>query len=385
MWAKNGNLPNGILNWYQAIDFCNNLSLCGYTDWGLPHVNELESLINANEGPFMWLTTQGFTNVQAGIYWSSTTDAHFMDAAWLVSMHIGDVRRYWKSDYSICVWPVCDGETIHASAQVWKTGQTASYYVGDGGDLERGVPRPSPRFADHGNGTVTDNLTGLMWTKNANLPNVNMTWQQALNYVAGMNAGTYPNFGYTDWRLPNRKELFSLIDHSRYNPALPADHPFTNVQTSGHFSSTSVTCLPDGPRCVGMGDGYVAYVGDKYYDPYYPWPVRGPEPTVITLSSFTATSSDRKVILTWTTASEIDNAGFNLYRSVSEGGDYLKINSSLIQAKGSPTQGASYQYVDETVKNRKTYYYKLEDIDLNGTSTMHGPVSVEVKRFGVRD
>jgi hypothetical protein len=47
----------------------------------------------------------------------------------------------------------------------------------------------------------------------------------------------------------------------------------------------------------------------------------------------------------------------------------------LIQAEGSPTQGATYQFVDESGQNRKTYYYKLEDIDLNGTSTMHGPVS----------
>ena len=99
------------------------------------------------------------------------------------------------------------------------------------------------------------------------------------------------------------------------------------------------------------------------------------EATLIQLSSFTATLSDRKIILAWTTASEIDNAGFNLYRAESEDGEYVKINSTLIPAQGSPTQGASYQFVDENVRNRTTYYYKLEDIDLNGTSTMHGPVS----------
>jgi hypothetical protein len=81
------------------------------------------------------------------------------------------------------------------------------------------------------------------------------------------------------------------------------------------------------------------------------------------------------VIIQWTTESEIDNAEFNLYRSKSEDGDYTKINTSLIPPQGSSTQGASYEYVDKDVKNRKTYYYKLEDIDLNGTSTMHGPVS----------
>ena len=98
-------------------------------------------------------------------------------------------------------------------------------------------------------------------------------------------------------------------------------------------------------------------------------------PTIIELSSFTATPKAGKVILQWNTESETDNAGFNLYRSETETGEYTKINTSLISAKGSATQAASYEYVDTVLKNRKTYYYKLEDIDLNGNSTMHGPVS----------
>jgi hypothetical protein len=99
------------------------------------------------------------------------------------------------------------------------------------------------------------------------------------------------------------------------------------------------------------------------------------EITVIKLSSFTASATYRKIILSWTTESEIDNAGFNIYRSESKDGEYIKINASLIPAKGSSTQGASYEFIDTNVQNRKTYYYKLEDIDLSGTSTMHGPVS----------
>ena len=98
-------------------------------------------------------------------------------------------------------------------------------------------------------------------------------------------------------------------------------------------------------------------------------------PTVIELSSFSVSPKSGAIILRWSTESEIDNAGFNLYRANSENGDYLKINTSLISAKGSSTQGASYEFTDTEVQNRKTYYYKLEDIDLNGKSTMHGPVS----------
>ncbi|MCX5885280.1 MAG: DUF1566 domain-containing protein [Proteobacteria bacterium] len=158
-------------------------------------------------------------------------------------------------------------------APIWETGQKASYYSGDDGDLERGVAWPVPRFADHGNGTATDNLTGLMWTKNANLPNGYMNWQQALNYVAGMNAGTYPNYGYHDWRLPNLKEIHSLTDFSQYSPALPAGHPFTNVQAGYYWSSTSYASNPGYAWIVSMCFGYVHNSNKSGYY-YYVWPVR---------------------------------------------------------------------------------------------------------------
>jgi hypothetical protein len=98
-------------------------------------------------------------------------------------------------------------------------------------------------------------------------------------------------------------------------------------------------------------------------------------PTVIELSSFTAIPKAGEVILKWSAETETDNAGFNLYRAESENGNYSKLNTSLIPSKGSATQGASYEFTDNNVQNRKTYYYKLEDIDLNGTATLHGPVS----------
>jgi len=100
------------------------------------------------------------------------------------------------------------------------------------------------------------------------------------------------------------------------------------------------------------------------------------EPTLIQLSSFTAIPKSNKVLLYWSTDSEIDNAGFNLYRSTLEEGEYIKVNNDLISAQGSATEGTSYEFTDNDVKNRKTYFYKLEDIDLNGTPTIHGPVNV---------
>ena len=125
-----------------------------------------------------------------------------------------------------------------------------------------------------------------------------------------------------------------------------------------------------------LGNNFVVHIADFYFNETY----YGTDsayfsecPTLISLSSFTAKASAGEVMLAWETASEIDNAGFNLYRS--EDGEYEQINGSLIPAKGSPTEGAVYEFVDNDVKNRTTYSYILEDVDFNGVTTEHGPVS----------
>ena len=101
--------------------------------------------------------------------------------------------------------------------------------------------------------------------------------------------------------------------------------------------------------------------------------------TAISLATFTAKAAFRKVILQWKTETEIDNAGFNILRAETEDGQYAKINSDMILPKGKSIQGSGYTYIDKNVENGKAYFYKLEDIDLNGTSTEHGPVSATVK------
>ncbi|MCX5886003.1 MAG: hypothetical protein NT096_08870 [Proteobacteria bacterium] len=105
-------------------------------------------------------------------------------------------------------------------------------------------------------------------------------------------------------------------------------------------------------------------------------------PTVIELSSFVATDYNGYVLLEWETETEIDNEEFNLYRAESEDEVYVKINPSAIPAQGTTTSGATYQYVDRDVKNRTTYYYELEDVDIYGNRTIHGPVSATPRRLG---
>lgn len=156
-------------------------------------------------------------------------------------------------------------------AGVPKTAQTTTYRSGDDGHLRKGVAWPSPRFTDHGN-TVTDNLTGLMWAKNANLPGGYRTWEGAIDYCNGMNAGA-GTYGYTDWRLPNVREMQSLINYARSNPALPAVHPFTGVQSAIYWSSSTSADHTGHAWYVSLYYGSVNR--DFKTHAHYVWPVRG--------------------------------------------------------------------------------------------------------------
>ena len=100
--------------------------------------------------------------------------------------------------------------------------------------------------------------------------------------------------------------------------------------------------------------------------------------TNIELSEFYAVFGDSQVTLFWKTETELNNAGFNIFRSETENDGYAQINDSLIPAEGTSQQGALYEFVDAAVQNGKTYYYKLEDLDLGGNPTMHGPVIANV-------
>ena len=97
--------------------------------------------------------------------------------------------------------------------------------------------------------------------------------------------------------------------------------------------------------------------------------------TAIDLLFFVARPAADRVLLAWETATEVDNAGFNLWRSEAEDGEYVRINETLIPAEGNATSGAAYRYADDDVTRGVTYYYKLEDVNIRGVSTFHGPVS----------
>ncbi|MCM2357560.1 MAG: DUF1566 domain-containing protein [Geobacteraceae bacterium] len=116
VWARNGNLAEpctwqGALDWVAALN--SGAGLCGQHDWRLPNLNELESLVSAEQAHSdTWLNSSGFTNVQASNYWSSSTNAYPTSDAWIVNLWHGYVGNLNKSPgYSgPYVWPVRAGQ-----------------------------------------------------------------------------------------------------------------------------------------------------------------------------------------------------------------------------------------------------------------------------------
>ena len=131
------------------------------------------------------------------------------------------------------------------------------------------------RFTDNGDGTVTDNLTGLIWLRNANCFGVE-PWATALsdaNNLAHGDCNLSDGSSAGQWRLPNVNELHSLIDLTQSNLALPANHPFTGVQSSFYWTRTSNADCSSSAWGVGLYDGGVSLAGKT--STYYMWPVRG--------------------------------------------------------------------------------------------------------------
>jgi len=170
------------------------------------------------------------------------------------------------------------------TAPVERTGQTTSYATGDDGYLQRGVIWPNPRFTDDGNGTVRDNLTGLIWLKDADCFG-KRSWSDALSDCNSLGAGAC---GLTDgssagdWRLPSRKELDSLLDLRFYNPPLSnttgmgqweEGDPFTDVRSQYYLSSTTHANNTSLAWYVYLRYGYTQ-PGEKTHAAYV-WPVRG--------------------------------------------------------------------------------------------------------------
>jgi hypothetical protein len=183
------------------IDALSNANFGGYSDWRLPTLKELASIVNV-ENRNNNINGTYFPNTQSSFYWSSTSHAKNLDAIWGLSFDSGSCSAQYAEFSSIVGYVLA----VHG-------GQS------------------NPTFVDNNNGTVTDTSTGLMWQQDTS--DYPMIWKDALSYCENSTLA-----GYTDWRLPTKKELQSLMDFSRYNPAINTMY-FPNTASDYYWSSTT--------------------------------------------------------------------------------------------------------------------------------------------------
>lgn len=120
------------------------------------------------------------------------------------------------------------------------------------------------RFIDNNDGTITDNLTGLMWQQDTAPERYN--WEDAMHYCENLEMA-----GYDDWRLPNVQELQGIVDYESYDPAI---NPVFTAESSWYWSSSTHESYTDGAWRVFFGHGYVVSSYHKAYV-YYVRAVRG--------------------------------------------------------------------------------------------------------------
>jgi hypothetical protein len=274
MWVRNGSCL-GWLSWQAAMnaaqelnslenieEHCANLTV-SYDDWSLPTIQELESLLNAEEeNPFNYLNFYGFRNIQPDSYWSSTTGPNPY-SAWMLYFDSGEISGGGKVE-------------THHVLLVRKTLPVAPEVPPVQKKTDEKVVE-AQRFVDNGDGTVTDTETDLMWLKDVSCIDP-VDWQSALDGVKSLNKDPgalnckgLTATGYNDWSLPNRNELRSLISYSVDLPALATDFPTDSIEPY-YWTSTSVGSHPEMAYDVYMGTGALS-ISSKSAKRHI-WPVR---------------------------------------------------------------------------------------------------------------
>ena len=247
---------NDIYTWNASISIfiatLNGTYFGGYNDWRLPTIKELAYIVKYSiPSPGPTIDTGYFPNTQSSDFWSSTTHPQSTDLALSVSFGNGVGGFGEKSWYALYVRAVRGGQSGAFDA-VDRSMDDAS--TADGS------------YTDNGNGTVTNTSTGLMWQQIGS----SGTWEQALSYCENLSLADY-----TDWRLPTIKELRSLVDYSRLNPAISKTY-FPDAVSSFYWASTTLASGTNGAWGVDFdygGDGH-----DDKHTSYYVRAVRGGQP-----------------------------------------------------------------------------------------------------------
>jgi len=207
MWQMT---DGGEMTYERAVNYSDTLNLAGYSDWRLPDAHESFSILNEQfVNPS--LDTIVFTK-NAAEYW------------WTKDKQYGDTTKIWVTNAG-------GGIGNHPKSETISAGGVKRFHARAVRDVILPFSIPN-HFTDNGNGTITDNLTNLIWQK---IPNSDtLSWEQSLSY-----ADTLTLAGATDWRLPNIKELQSLNDESKSNPSINTTY-FPGIGIKKYWSSTTL-------------------------------------------------------------------------------------------------------------------------------------------------
>jgi hypothetical protein len=226
MWQKT---DGGEMTFENALDYCTKLNLGGYTDWRLPVCKELFD-INDYDQLNPALNTAYFLKTQAGYWWTCIT----------------------RADDASFVWVVNAGGGIgaHPKTETLSAGGTRLFHIRAVRDTKSAVIIPE-HFKDIGDGTIRDNLTGLIWQKIQ--PAGLFTWEEALIYASDLTLA-----GKSDWRLPNIKEIQSLNDEKIFKPSFNTIF-FPNILSGNFWSSTTMINDPLKAWDINVDYGIVSY------------------------------------------------------------------------------------------------------------------------------
>lgn len=254
IWLKDAGCVAVGVSWTNGLGAARDLhsGQCGLTDgsvagdWRMPNTAEMESLIDISQADPALPAVSPFFDIQYG-YWTSTTlPVATMNAEWIpldTGMLLGKDKTQFGS-----VWPVRGVSTVLPKTgenACWDAGGVVVPCAGTGQDADKlnGVDWPAPRFIDNGLGTVADRLTGLVWLKNADCFGETATQLDALTSVKTLANGTCELLDGSvagDWRLPNRKELRSLVNYSQTDgSAWLNGQGFVNATNGYYWSSDS--------------------------------------------------------------------------------------------------------------------------------------------------
>ncbi|MHA1686427.1 MAG: Lcl C-terminal domain-containing protein [Candidatus Heimdallarchaeaceae archaeon] len=252
--------------WYEAFDYASNLTLAGYSDWRLPTIKELYSLIDFNGNSRAFPPVPYIDTTYFDFQWGNVSDGErLIDAQyWSSTKYVGTTMMNDSTAFGV---NFADGRIKGYPTDPNPFHNFTAFVRCVRGSTTYGINN----FVDNGDGTITDTATGLMWMKYDS--GEAMNWQEALEYAESLSYA-----GYSDWRLPNAKELQSIVDYTRAPDALdlasrgPAIDPIFNTSNpeAWYWSSTTHLEGPGSSAAVyiafGRAMGYMpSPTGEKVY------------------------------------------------------------------------------------------------------------------------